>query len=132
MTLYRLAALLLGCFAARGDIVGVDLGTEFMKLALIKPGKGMEIVTNVETKRKTPTRVAVAGDELIFGSNAVALEGRHPENTFPQLGAMLGRSAEDARVRQLNELTRSEWASKGFHIGSICIEAAAIGSAVAC
>eukprot|EP00936_MAST-01D_sp_MAST-1D-sp1_P000626 g626.t1 len=103
MTLYRITALLLGCFAARGDIVGVDLGTEFMKLALIKPGKGMEIVTNVETKRKTPTRVAVSGDELIFGSNAVALEGRHPENTFPQLSAMLGRSAEDTRVRQLSK-----------------------------
>ena len=87
---------------AGADIIGIDFGSEFMKLALIQPGKGMQIVTNVESKRKTPTRVGVKPDDsLVFGSNAVALEARSPEFTFPQARVLLGRSASHPAVTEL-------------------------------
>ena len=98
----RQFALLALAGMACADIIGIDFGSEFMKLALIQPGKGMQIVTNVESKRKTQTRVALLpGDKLVFGSNAVALEARSPQMTFPQVRVLLGRSASHPAVKEL-------------------------------
>jgi hypoxia up-regulated 1 len=40
-------------------------------------------------------------DSLVFGSNAVALEARSPEFTFPQARVLLGRSASHPAVTEL-------------------------------
>jgi hypothetical protein len=37
--------------------MSIDLGSEFLKMALVKPGVPMEIVLNRESQRKTPFAV---------------------------------------------------------------------------
>ena len=39
-------------------VMGIDLGSEFMKVSLVKPGSMMDIVTNIHSKRKTETMVS--------------------------------------------------------------------------
>ena len=46
-------ALLFGSifYVTNGAIIGIDLGSKYFKVALVKPGTPFEIVTNVHTKR---------------------------------------------------------------------------------
>ena len=38
---------------ASSNVIGIDFGTEFMKVALVQPGSPLEIVTNTVSKRKS-------------------------------------------------------------------------------
>lgn len=51
--------------------MSIDLGAEFMKMALIKPGVPMEIVLNRESHRKTPFALTVRQQERFFGDEAL-------------------------------------------------------------
>ena len=55
---FVVAALAVLALAATSNalVIGVDLGTEFMKVALVKPGRPFEIVLNGFSKRKTTAR----------------------------------------------------------------------------
>ena len=43
-------------FAAVVDaaVLGIDFGTQYMKIAIVRPGYPFEIVTDLSSKRKTP------------------------------------------------------------------------------
>ena len=51
--------------------MSIDLGVEFVKMALIKPGVPMEIVLNKESHRKTPFALTIKQGERFFGSEAL-------------------------------------------------------------
>ena len=53
--------------------VGIDLGSEFAKVAAIKSVTGLDIVLNEQTKRKTKTYVGFRGQERYFGEDAYNL-----------------------------------------------------------
>jgi len=75
------AALLLAlaCLPrADAAVAAIDLGTEWMKVALVKPGVPMEIVLNRESKRKTATAVSIRKNERFFGDDALNLVRRAP------------------------------------------------------
>jgi hypoxia up-regulated 1 len=55
--------------------MSVDLGSQFMKIGLVKPGVPMEIVLNKESHRKTPTIVAIRNGERFFSDSAAQLVG---------------------------------------------------------
>ena len=40
-------------YASNGAIIGVDLGSKYFKVALVKPGTPFEIVTNVHVPEDT-------------------------------------------------------------------------------
>ena len=44
-------ALLLA--SAQGAVIGIDLGSRFLKVGIIQPGTGIELVLNEATKRKS-------------------------------------------------------------------------------
>jgi len=70
------AALLLALVClpqADAAVAAIDLGTEWMKVALVKPGVPMEIVLNRESKRKTATAVTIRKSERFFGEDALNL-----------------------------------------------------------
>lgn len=101
----RTAALLVALLAtavlaapvpAAGAVLAVDLGAEFLKLAIVKPGRiPISIVNNEMSKRKTPALVAfVEGDRLV-GEEASSLAARYPERVFARLGDLLGRPSND-------------------------------------
>ena len=51
--LFTVAVVLAAFFhGSQSAIIGVDLGSKYFKVALVKPGTPFEIVTNVHTKRK--------------------------------------------------------------------------------
>ncbi|KAF2874128.1 heat shock protein 70-like protein-like protein [Massariosphaeria phaeospora] len=106
------AAILLGLVflfsstaSAASAVLGVDLGTEYIKAALVKPGIPLEIVLTKDSKRKELSAVAfkpskggvlAAGSypERFYGSDAAALTARFPGDVYPNLKSLLGVSSD--------------------------------------
>ena len=61
---------------------GIDIGAEFMKVALVQPGRPIEIVTNVESKRKTQVIVGFNEEERIYGGSALNFLPRKPARVY--------------------------------------------------
>ncbi|XP_078538329.1 hypoxia up-regulated protein 1 isoform X2 [Lissotriton helveticus] len=79
-------------------VMSVDLGSEWMKVAIVKPGVPMEIVLNKESRRKTPVAVALKENERLFGENAVAMAMKNPKVTFRYFQDLLGKKADNPQV----------------------------------
>ena len=74
-------ALLLLLHAAtttNAQLIGIDTGSQYFKVALVKPGSPFQIVTNVHSKRKTATILGFDEAERRFGGDAVTLASRRP------------------------------------------------------
>lgn len=60
-------------FACQSDglaVMSVDLGSQFMKIAIVKPGVPMEIALNRESRRKTPVAVSLKDNERLFSDGS--------------------------------------------------------------
>lgn len=53
--------------------MSVDLGSQYMKLGVVKIGIPLEIVLNKESQRKTPTIIAFHNGERLFGEQALQM-----------------------------------------------------------
>jgi len=84
-------------------LLGIDFGSEFVKVALVAPGSPFEIVLDKHTKRKSPNMVAFDLDERQFGNGATTLSVRQPTRTFGFATRLLGKSADSASVQSLLE-----------------------------
>lgn len=94
-------ALLLAAWSATGSMMAVDLGSEFIKVALIKPGRTpIAVVVNEMSKRKSPALVGVVGGERLLGEEALSLAVRHPESIFQRAVELLGMPASDPALQQ--------------------------------
>uniref|UniRef100_A0AAR2JSV3 Hypoxia up-regulated protein 1 n=1 Tax=Pygocentrus nattereri TaxID=42514 RepID=A0AAR2JSV3_PYGNA len=71
--LFCLALVLLPSPTASVAVMSVDLGSEWMKIAIVKPGVPMEIVLNKESRRKTPVAVCLKENERLFGDSALGV-----------------------------------------------------------
>lgn len=60
-----------------GDILSIDLGNQFFKVALVSTGK-FEIVHNLQSKRKTPTAVSFKSAVRNFGDDALIDSAKSP------------------------------------------------------
>lgn len=90
-------------------VLGVDLGTEYIKAALVKPGIPLEIVLTKDSRRKETSAVAFkpesggpkagAYPERLYGSDAMAISARFPSDVYPNLKTLLGLPADDATVQ---------------------------------
>ncbi|EOO01868.1 putative heat shock protein 70-like protein [Phaeoacremonium minimum UCRPA7] len=90
-------------------VLGVDLGTEYIKAALVKPGIPLEIVLTKDSRRKEASAVAFkppqngakAGTypERLYGSDAMALAARFPGDVYPNLKALLGLPTDSPVVK---------------------------------
>lgn len=84
--------------AAGSAVIGVDVGTEYLKAALVKPGIPLEIVPTKDSKRKEsaavafkPTRESDASfPERFYGGDALALAARYPDDVYVNLKTLLG------------------------------------------
>lgn len=88
--------------AAASAILGIDLGQEFIKAALVKPGIPLEIVLTKDTKRKEVSAVGFKPTtpsaetpyiypERLYGADAVNLAARFPNDVYPNLKQLLGK-----------------------------------------
>ncbi|XP_069804037.1 hypoxia up-regulated protein 1 isoform X4 [Dendropsophus ebraccatus] len=80
-------------------VMSVDMGFEWMKIAIVKPGVPMEIVLNKESRRKTPCAVALKENERLFGDSAVGMAAKNPKVTFRYFQDLLGKRAENPQVK---------------------------------
>ncbi|KAJ3184592.1 Hypoxia up-regulated protein 1 [Geranomyces variabilis] len=92
-----LALLLLAAapLPAAASVIGIDFGTDWSKTALVRSGAPLDIVLNTESKRKTPSVVLVRQGDRRYGSDAVALSTRFPQDNYPALKNLLGKLYDD-------------------------------------
>lgn len=105
MKLINLAIpLLLPTGALAKAILGVDLGSLYMKVALVQRGAPLEIVTNMHSKRKTEQMVLFDEGTRFYGADADSLISRKPKQTPLGMSVFLGRNEDhpSVRVRCLN------------------------------
>ncbi|KAH8163157.1 hypothetical protein CIB48_g5075 [Xylaria polymorpha] len=91
-------------------VLGVDLGTEYIKASLVKPGIPLEIVLTKDSRRKETAAVAFKPSqhalergsypERAYGSDAVALAARFPGDVYPNLKTLLGLPLDDSIVQE--------------------------------
>ncbi|KAH6680237.1 Hsp70 protein-domain-containing protein [Halenospora varia] len=94
---------------AASAVIGVDLGTEYIKAALVKPGIPLEIVLTKDSRRKEasavvfkPSKAPKKGEfpERLYGSDALALAARFPGEVYPNLKTLLGLGADNSVVKE--------------------------------
>ncbi len=81
-------------------VMSVDLGSEWMKIAVVSPGMPMEIALNKESKRKTPVAVAFRDGERVFGEDALNVGSRFPKQAYIYLLDVLGKTPDNPLVQQ--------------------------------
>jgi len=84
-------------------ILGVDLGSIYMKVALVQRGAPLEIVTNMHSKRKTEQMILFDQGTRLYGSDAKSLLARKPTKTPVGMSVMLGRDEDHPSVKVLSE-----------------------------
>lgn len=80
-------------------ILGVDLGSLYMKVALVQRGAPLEIVTNMHSKRKTEQMILFDQGTRLYGSDANSLLARKPTKTPVAMSVMLGRDGDHPAVK---------------------------------
>ncbi|KAL2755452.1 hypothetical protein ACRALDRAFT_2019233 [Sodiomyces alcalophilus JCM 7366] len=96
---------------AASAVLGIDLGTEYITAALVKPGIPLEIVLTKDARRKEASTVAFKPSrksqqdefrfpERLYGSDALSLAARFPADVFPNLKHLLGLPADHSIVQE--------------------------------
>lgn len=93
---------------AASAVIGIDVGTEYIKAALVKPGIPLDIVLTKDSKRKEVAAVAfkpnqnapIVGQfpERLYGGDALALAARFPGDVFSNLKPLLPNPIGDISV----------------------------------
>ena len=86
-------ALLLCCAtAARAAVLGIDYGSEYVKVSIVAPGRTpISIVINEISKRKSTAAVAFTGGDRWLAEEAMNYNARYPERVFTRLRDLLGK-----------------------------------------
>ncbi|MCJ1413181.1 lumenal Hsp70 protein [Ptychographa xylographoides] len=109
--LLAIVVLFISTASAASAVLGIDLGTEYIKAALVKPGIPLEIVLTKDSKRKEvaavtfkPLRSKSANStsddfpERLYGGDALALSARFPGDVYSNLKPLLGLTVEGTEV----------------------------------
>jgi hypoxia up-regulated 1 len=85
-------------------ILGVDLGSLYMKVALVQSGSPLEIVVNLHSKRKTEQMILFDQSQRFYGADAASLLARKASTTPSAMSLLLGRDEQHplVQVRNLN------------------------------
>ncbi|OQV24354.1 Hypoxia up-regulated protein 1 [Hypsibius exemplaris] len=83
--------------------MSIDLSSEYLKIAIVKPGVPMEIVLNTESHRKTPLAVAIRNGERTFGDAALGTCVRSPKSCFVFFLDLLGKNTSHPLVKLYQE-----------------------------
>ncbi|KAK6733338.1 hypothetical protein RB195_017221 [Necator americanus] len=78
--------------------MSIDLGSQFLKVGLIKPGVPMEIVLNKESHRKTPNLLSIRNGERLFGDAAQGIAVRYPSSVYGHLLDLVAKHIDHPSV----------------------------------
>ncbi|CAI6347805.1 unnamed protein product [Macrosiphum euphorbiae] len=79
-------------------VMSVDLGSEWMKVAIVSADFSEEIALNKESKRKTPSAIAFLNGERTFGKDALTVGVRFPSNCYVYFLDLLGKKIDNPIV----------------------------------
>jgi hypothetical protein len=96
-SLLWVAGGLISCVSAKA-ILGIDMGSLYMKVALVQRGAPLEIVTNLHSKRRTEQMILFDQGSRFFGADASSLLARKPTKTPGGMSVMLGRDENHPAV----------------------------------
>ncbi|KJH43943.1 DnaK family protein [Dictyocaulus viviparus] len=78
--------------------MSIDLGSEFIKIGLVKPGVPMEIVLNKESRRKTPHVLVIKNGERLFAEAAAAVATKYPSSAYWYILSLLAKKRGDPNI----------------------------------
>ena len=84
-------------------MMGIDLGSEFFKVTVIKPGKPFMMLENLLSKTKTESALGLKEDEITYAYDALAKKAKAPANIFNYFSEFLGRKYNDTFVKEYME-----------------------------
>merc|ERR1719238_2662002 len=100
----RRIALLLLASSATAAVIGIDLGARFLKVGIIQPGTGIELVLNEATQRKSSSAAGFnSQDERVYGNEAQNLLGKVPKQVFILSKLLLGKGLDSTEVQTFTE-----------------------------
>jgi hypoxia up-regulated 1 len=103
MKLLTLLICLINIYYSLSNLIGIDLGTEYFKVTLLKPGKWFSMVENLQSKTKTPTAIAFKDEERFFGADALAKRMRFPKQVFTFMHEYLGQRYNSEEINKFIE-----------------------------
>jgi len=91
--------------SATAAVIGIDFGGRFLKVGIIQPGTGIELVLNEATKRKSS---AAAGfnsqNERVYGDESQNLLGKLPQQQFVLAKLLLGKQVSSPEVQSFVDM----------------------------
>ncbi|KAH7824226.1 putative Hypoxia up-regulated protein 1 [Monocercomonoides exilis] len=91
-------AILLGLSFSYANVIGIDLGSNFLSFGLLKSGKPITVVRNENEKRITPALVTIDGLERFAGVRAASKTARQSRQTANNIIQLLGRYSLPPRL----------------------------------
>ena len=101
LTRLLVAALtVLLCVPSAAKLMAIDLGGNFLKVAVVQPGrKPISIAENEMSRRQTPVMVGFVDGQRVLGEDAVTASARHPDKFIEHLRDLIGRRIDDDAVK---------------------------------
>ena len=96
----------------QGAVLGVDFGSEFLKISTISPGKSFSIVEDTTTKRKTPAAIGFYNGERIWEWDIYSKRPRAFQTTFMNLPKYLGKLHNDTQLLASMKLNLEDYLIK--------------------
>ena len=82
---------------SQASLMGVDLGSEFIKIAAVKGNSSIDIILNEQSRRKTYNFIGFRETDRFIGDDARNLAARFPANFFPMISKLAGVPFDDSR-----------------------------------
>jgi len=91
-------------FSNSRAVIGIDFGTEWIKIGLVKPGAPIDVVLNEQSKRKTENYIGFLDKDRFFGYNANQKITRFPTEMAKFLNLNFEKFFQDGEFEKYKQL----------------------------